>query len=66
MHQFRHSAAAIYLRHHPGDYETVRRILGHSSITTTTKFYCALETMWANERFGDIVRKQMTFRPEAA
>jgi integrase len=25
VHQFRHAAAAIYLKHHPGDYETVRR-----------------------------------------
>jgi integrase len=28
VHQFRHAAAAIYLKHHPGDYETVRRVLG--------------------------------------
>lgn len=64
VHQFRHAAAAIYLKHHPGDYETVRRILGHRNIQTTTKFYCGLETMHANKVFGDIVRKQMTFVPE--
>jgi integrase len=28
-HQFRHAAAAIYLKHHPGNYEVVRRALGH-------------------------------------
>jgi hypothetical protein len=65
VHQFRHSAAAIYLGHNPGHYEAVRRILGHRNIQTTTKFYCGLETMWPNERFGDIVRQQMAFRPEA-
>jgi site-specific recombinase XerD len=66
VHQFRHAAAAIYLRHYHGDYETVRRILGHRNIQTTIKFYCALETMWANEQFGDIVRQQMTFVREPA
>jgi len=66
VHQFRHAAAAIYLKHHPGDYETVRRILGHRNIQTTIKFYCGLETMHANLMFGDIVRKHMTFVPEPA
>jgi integrase len=66
VHQFRHAAAAIYLKHHPGDYETVRRILGHRNIQTTIRFYCGLETMQANRIFGDIVRKQMTFLPEPA
>jgi hypothetical protein len=64
-HQFRHAAAAIYLKHHPGDYETVRRILGHRNIQTTIKFYCGLETLQANKKFGDIVRQHMTFDSES-
>jgi integrase len=64
VHQFRHAAAAIWLKHHPGDYETVRRMLGHRNIQTTTKFYCGLETMQANEMFGDMVRKLMKFELE--
>jgi integrase len=64
-HQFRHAAAAIYLKHHPGDYETVRRILGHRNIQTTIKFYCGLETLYANKRFGDIVRQRMMFDSES-
>ena len=36
VHQFRHAAATIYLKHRPGDYETVRRLLGHRNIMTTT------------------------------
>ena len=31
-HQFRHAAAAFYLKHHPGDYEIPRRFLGHRQI----------------------------------
>jgi integrase len=64
VHQFRHAAAAMWLKHKPGDYETVRRILGHRNIKTTIKFYCGLETMQANEMFGDMVRKLMKFEPE--
>jgi integrase len=63
-HQFRHAAAAIYLKHHPGDYETVRRILGHRNIQTTIKFYCGLETLYANKHFGDLLRREMTLVSE--
>jgi integrase len=57
VHQFRHAAAALWLNHHPGDYETVRRVLGHRNIQTTIKFYCGLETTQANIMFGALVRK---------
>lgn len=64
IHQFRHAAAAIYLKHRPGEYETVRRLLGHRSIRTTTNFYCGLETIHATRLFGEIVRQHLTFEPE--
>jgi integrase len=63
LHQFRHAAAAIYLRHNPGDYETVRRLLGHRSAKTTTSFYCSLETITAGRMFGAIVRKHLRTDP---
>jgi len=59
-HQFRHAAAAIYLEHRPGDYETVRRLLGHREIQTTIRFYCGLQTMQATEQFGRLIRQQIT------
>jgi integrase len=61
VHQFRHAAAAIYLKHRPGDYEFVRRLLGHRSIQTTIKFYCGLETMQATEDFGKLIRQKIKF-----
>jgi integrase len=64
VHQFRHAAAATYLRYHPGDYETVRRLLGHRNIQTTINFYCGLETTQANVAFGKIIREQMKFEHE--
>jgi integrase len=57
VHQFRHAAAAIWLQYKPGDYERVRRILGHKRLQTTINFYCGLETLQANRDFGDLVRK---------
>ena len=66
VHQFRHAAAAMWLKHKPGDYETVRRMLGHRNIQTTIKFYCGLETMQATGMFGDMVRELMKFDPEPA
>jgi integrase len=62
-HQFRHAAAAIYLKHRPGDYETVRRLLGHRSIRTTIAFYCGLQTTQATEQFGNLIRQQIKFDP---
>lgn len=60
-HQFRHACAAIYLKHRPGEYEVVRRLLGHRNIQTTINFYCGLETIQASEGFGNIVRGLIKF-----
>ena len=65
VHQFRHAAAAIYLRHHPGAYEVVKRLLGHRNIQTTINFYCGLETTQANQEFGKIIRQQIRFEEDA-
>ena len=61
VHQFRHAAAAIYLKHRPGDYETVRRLLGHRDIGTTVRYYCGLQTMEATQQFGNLIRQRLTF-----
>lgn len=52
-HQFRHVCALLYLQRHPGDYETVRRFLGHSRIETTIRYYAGMEgeaaiALWDN------------------
>ncbi len=59
VHQFRHAAAAIILKHRPGEYELVRRILAHKSVQSTMAFYCSLETTQASEIFTDIVRRRL-------
>jgi site-specific recombinase XerD len=54
-HQFRHAAAYIMLKADPGNYELVRRVLGHRSIATTRNFYIGLESLEATRQFGEIV-----------
>jgi integrase len=66
VHQFRHAAAAIFLKHRPGQYELVRQMLGHRSIQTTMNFYVGLENIQATEIFGDIIKQRMNKLSEAA
>ena len=61
VHQFRHAAGALILKHRPGEYELVRRILGHKSVQTTKNFYCSLDTTQASEIYTDIIRKKLKF-----
>jgi site-specific recombinase XerD len=63
-HQFRHAAAALWLKQRPGDYESIRRVLGHRSLRTTTNFYCGLETIHATELFGRVIENLISLRPE--
>src|ERR1700693_5232743 len=56
-HQFRHAAAYLMLKACPGNYELVRRVLGHCSAATTRNFYIGLETLEANRLFGEMVTR---------
>jgi integrase len=57
LHQFRHLAAKLYLDRRPGDYETVRRLLGHKSLETTMRFYRELDTVLAVQRYGELLNQ---------
>jgi integrase len=59
VHQFRHAAAAIFLREHPGEYEIVRQLLGHRSSQTAIKYYVGLCSIQATEIFSEIVKKRL-------
>ncbi len=54
-HLFRHLAGMLYLQHRPGAYETVRRMLGHRKLDTTTSFYTGLESKWAIRHYDEVV-----------
>ena len=61
-HSFRHVAAKLYLSAHPGDYETVQRILGHKKRDTTVKYYIELQSEEAFRHF-DSVLLELVDRP---
>jgi integrase len=54
-HLFRHLAGMLYLIENPGEYETVRRLLGHRKMATTTTFYAPLENKQAVKRYDEAV-----------
>jgi integrase len=66
VHQFRHAAGALILRHRPGEYELVRRFLGHRNVQTTINAYIGLENIQASEIFSRIVMEQLGHDFEAA
>jgi integrase len=59
VHQFRHAAGALILKHRPGEYELVRQLLGHRNVQTTINSYIGLENIHASEIFSKIVAAHM-------
>jgi integrase len=56
-HLFRHATAKLYLDGNPGDYESVRQVLGHRAKETTTTFYTGLEMVRAVRHFDETILK---------
>ena len=54
-HLFRHICAYLFLKAHPGEYETVRLLLGHSSLAVTVRAYCGLERDDAVRRYDRLI-----------
>jgi len=54
-HLFRHLAAMLYLQAHPGEYEAVRRLLGHTQLSRTLNFYAGFEAGTATQLFADVI-----------
>ncbi len=57
-HLFRHFCAWLYLQYHPGDYEGVRRLLGHKRLETSIQSYVIFEQDVAAARHDDVVLKE--------
>ena len=55
VHAFRHLAARIFLRENPGEYESVRLLLGHKDLNTTVRAYCGLEQADAFRRLDALI-----------
>jgi integrase len=62
-HLYRHIAAFIYLQQHPGEYETVRQLLGHKVLSTTMTFYTVFESWMSQRAYHKILDQHL--RPAA-
>lgn len=58
MHLFRHLAAMFILERDPGAYDLVRRLLGHSELSTTVDAYTGMENLAATRFLSEIVENQ--------
>ncbi|THF54650.1 site-specific integrase [Ollibium composti] len=58
-HLVRHWAAFAYLAANPGDYETVRQLLGHKNIATTINAYTGADTKSALGRYDHVIAARL-------
>jgi integrase len=58
-HLFRHAGGLMFLNIHPGQYETIRLLLGHKSIETTTSYYAGAEMRTAGQHFASTISQRL-------
>jgi integrase len=58
-HQFRHLSAKVVLDRHPGEFETVKQLLGHRSIKTTVGAYAGVDSRRAARRHQYLVEQAL-------
>jgi len=69
IHLLRHAGGKIFLDQKPGQYEVMRRVLGHRSIATTTSYYAGAEQRAAGAHFARVLeerRQALTSKPTAS
>ena len=54
-HLFRHFAAKVWLDANPGQYEALRRILGHAELSSTLNAYAGFEASAVTRRYADLI-----------
>ncbi len=60
-HLMRHFAAKNFLDAYPGEYETVRQLLGHKQIETTIRAYCGHDRESALRRYDEVIARMREF-----
>lgn len=54
-HLFRHLAGFLYLRENPEGIETIRQLLGHTTVRTTLRNYAEIEARHAVRRYDEVI-----------
>ena len=65
-HLFRHAGGKLFLDMYPGQYEVVRKVLGHTSLATTTSIYTGAETRSAGTHFAKAIAARREAKQSAA
>ena len=58
-HQFRHLSAKVVLDRNPGEFETVKQLLGHKSIKTTVGAYAGIDSRRAARRHQYLIEQAL-------
>lgn len=56
VHLFRHLAAQVWLTSNPGQYEVVKRLLGHSNLSQTLNAYAGFEAGTSVRLFAEVLQ----------
>jgi len=62
-HQFRHLSARTVLDAEPGAFETVRQLLGHTSLNTTVANYTGIDSARAARHHQEIIENTLASAP---
>jgi integrase len=65
-HQFRHLSAKVLLDAQPGNFETVRQLLGHKSLSTTVGAYAGIDSRRAGRHHQRLVEEALAGREAGA
>jgi integrase len=58
-HQFRHLCALVVLNEEPGNFETVRQLLGHASLRTTVNAYTGIDSRRAGRHHQRLIEQAL-------
>ena len=58
-HQFRHLSGKTILDAEPGNFETVRQLLGHKDLRTTTRFYAGIDSRRAARHHQHLIDRAL-------
>jgi integrase len=58
-HQFRHLSAKVMLDAEPGSFETLRQMLGHKNLKTTTNFYAGIDSRRAARHHQRLIERAL-------
>jgi integrase len=58
-HQFRHLSAKVMLDAQPGNFETVRQLLGHKSLSTTVGAYAGIDSRRAGRHHQRLIEEAL-------